>query len=280
MNSNRGIFEAFPEEKGTQTESPFQPANEPAAGGFPASPFSVAPESASPFAKVGESASPRQPEPGKPAKLPERRKSESPFMMAEPPEGFGFDAPAPSPVSSPFTAAAAPKTNVPSPFSIEAPVTPPASPPPANPLPQWGQSTPAAQAPPAITPAAQPPAQPAAQPSTFISDSSSIRQLELRAIFGVDRELGADEILQRARSLPGIRGIVRVGQAETAAIESLKNLVPLLGLSGPLKLYAGNSFVEFVREGSVLLAVQTDRGFAPGVRETLIIVARELGRLG
>jgi hypothetical protein len=38
--------------------------------------------------------------------------------------------------------------------------------------------------------------------------------------------------------------------------------------------------LEFIREGSVLLAVQTDGGFAPGVRETLMIVARELDRLG
>ena len=28
-----------------------------------------------------------------------------------------------------------------------------------------------------------------------------------------------------------------------------------------------------------MLAVQTDGGFAPGVRETLMLVARELGRL-
>jgi hypothetical protein len=45
-----------------------------------------------------------------------------------------------------------------------------------------------------------------------------------------------------------------------------------------LKLYAGSVPLEFIREGPVLLAVQTDGGFAPGVRETLMIVARELGR--
>jgi hypothetical protein len=183
--------------------------------------------------------------------------------MADPPEGFGFDAPAGTP--SPFTPAAAASPAV-SPFTMETPATAP------SPFPQWSQPTPPAQTPAAATP------QPAMAPQ-YVSESSSIRQLELRAIFGVDRELGAEEILQRARSLPGIRGIVRAGQAETAAIESLKNLVPMLGLAGPMKLYAGNSFIEFVREGSVLLAVQTDRGFAPGVRETLIIVARELGRL-
>ena len=112
-------------------------------------------------------------------------------------------------------------------------------------------------------------------------ESSSIRQLELRAIFGVDRELSADEIMQRAKGLSGIRGLARLGAKEVATIEGLKNLLPSLGLgSGPLKLYSGNVPIEFIREGSVVLAVQNDGSFAPGVRETLMIVARELGRLG
>jgi hypothetical protein len=48
--------------------------------------------------------------------------------------------------------------------------------------------------------------------------------------------------------------------------------------NSPIKLYAGSIPIEFIREGHVLLAVQTDGGFAPGVRETLMIVARELSR--
>jgi hypothetical protein len=47
-----------------------------------------------------------------------------------------------------------------------------------------------------------------------------------------------------------------------------------------LKIHAGNTPVDFIREAGVLLAVQTDGGYAPGVRETLMIIARELGRLG
>ncbi len=273
MNSNRGIFEAFPGETDKQADSPFTPAE--TTHSAPSSPFATAPSESSPFAKVGEAAAPyKQPEPGKPAKLPERRNPESPFTMAEPSEGFGFDAPAGGP--SPFTPAEPVTKPAATPsFAAQSPAPAP------SPFPQWGQPTPPAQASPLASSGAARPqeAAPAASSADFVSDSSSIRQLELRAIFGVDRELSAEEILQRARSLPGVRGIVRVGQAETAAIESLKNLVPMLGLAGPLKLYAGNSFVEFVREGSVLLAVQTDRGFAPGVRETLMIVARELGKL-
>ena len=64
-------------------------------------------------------------------------------------------------------------------------------------------------------------------------------------------------------------------------MDALKNLLPSLGFgSGVLKLYSGSTPLEFIREGPVMLAVQTDGGFAPGVRETLMIVARELGRIG
>lgn len=127
-------------------------------------------------------------------------------------------------------------------------------------------------------------AAPAAAPTPVAtqgySDSFSIRQLELRAIFGVDREMNVDEILQRSRSLPGIRTIARVGTDDIASVEALKNMLSNLGFgSGSLKLYTGSVPIEFIREGNVLLAVQTDGGFAPGVRETLMIVARELNRM-
>jgi hypothetical protein len=88
-----------------------------------------------------------------------------------------------------------------------------------------------------------------------------------------------DEILQRARSLPGIRQIARVGESDIAAVDALKTVISNLGFgSGSLKLYSGSVPIEFIREGKTLLAVQTDGGFAPGVRETLMLVARELGR--
>ncbi len=130
-------------------------------------------------------------------------------------------------------------------------------------------------------PAAFAPAPEAAAPvDESTSDSFSIRQLELRAIFGMDREMNPEEILQRSRALPGIRNLARVNSQDMAAVESLKQLLPNLGFgSGSLKLMSGNVPLEFIREGSVMLAVQTDGAFAPGVRETLMLVARELGRL-
>ena len=111
-------------------------------------------------------------------------------------------------------------------------------------------------------------------------DSSSIRQLALRAIFGVDRELGAEEMLQRARSLSGIRHVARIPAAEVATVDAFKKLVGNLGFpAGQVKLVSGNLPIDFIREGNVVLAIQNDGSFAPGVKETLIIVARELGKL-
>lgn len=338
MSTNRGIFESFPNPPGTRQDSPFAVVHEPEAAA--ASPFAAARQD-SPFTVVEDGTAASSGEFGRPVKLPERRKVDSPFQVAEPTEGFGFEAPARAMAASPFETAAAPAPAaspfsappqaVPaSPFAVaETPQAAPASPFSVAETPrpaatqaaqaaiaafaQWPEPTIAAPAPPAPAPFAAPAHVPAAfaaapEPAPFVqapapvvqaaapvvqapapaqpfddsqSDSFNIRQLELRAIFGVDREMNADEILQRSRALPGMRNIARVATAEMATIDSLKTLLPNLGFgTGALKLYAGSVPLEFIREGSVMLAVQTDGGYAPGVRETLMIVARELSRLG
>ena len=336
MSNTRGIFESYPNQPDTRTDSPFAVVQDQAAEVLaPASPFTAVARQESPFTVVDDSTDSRQVESGKPAKVPERRKLDGPFQVAEPSEGFGFEAPPKAFAASPFEAvaqapaaapASSPFANAPSPFSTaaQAPASPFSVAPPAGPSPttqaalaafnNWQE--PASTAPTAmparvepvetVTPAAFIPAasqfpsafsQPAAPqqaapftnppfspaPATVqddsYSDSFSIRQLELRAIFGVDREMTADEILQRARALPGMKNISRVAPKDVATIEAMKILLPNLGFgSGGLKLYAGSVPLEFIREGPVMLAVQTDGGFAPGVRETLMIVARELGR--
>lgn len=187
----------------------------------------------------------------------------SPFAAVE--EGFGyvvlpFD---PSPPSSPF--AFAPSA---SPAGGGGPVLPPIGTRLAHPH-QAARKYQAAAAP------------PAALPMEHFAESSSaiIRQLELRAIFGVDREMDHEEILQRVRMLPGIRQVARLGTQHLGALENFRQVLASLGFgTGGLRVYADSSPVEFIREGNVVLAVQTDGGFAPGVRETLMIVAREFGK--
>ena len=304
MSTNRGIFESFPSQPAKGQDSPFSVAKEP-----------TEPRKDSPFTVIDDAAEASTGEFGKPVKIPEPRKTESPFQVAEPSEGFGFEAPAkadgssssPSPFgASTFEAAPAaspfsmPQSSsaTPSPFSVDP--TPSSSPVSAStqaalaafskadepaPEPFTPAPVPAAFAAPASAPAfAQAPSPaPAPAAKTVVdesnSDSFSIRQLELRAIFGVDREMTTDEIMQRTRALPGLRNIARVRSIDMSTIEGLKTLLPNLGFgSGTLKLYSGSVPLEFIREGDVMLAVQTDGGFAPGVRETLMIVARELNR--
>ncbi len=300
MSTTRGIFESFPNQPTSQRESPFAVVNDGAElASQQAGPFAPANRQESPFSVVDEPAEARQVEPGRPAKVPERRRTESPFQVADPAEGFGFEA-QPKPQQSPFEAPAGYAqppaspfgTPQPQPFSVESPR--PAAPAAAPEPPVWPEAAAAfgqapAQAfggrscsqPPAAVqvPSAFAPAAPPAAPLDQQSDSFSIRQLELRAIFGVDREMTPDEILQRTRALPGMRNIARVGAQEMATLEALKTLLPNLGFgNGALKLYSGSVPLEFIREGPVLLAVQTDGGFAPGVRETLMLVARELAK--
>ena len=319
MSNNRGIFESFPNQPIARPDSPFAVVQDPAAPAAAASPFTAVARQESPFTVIDEASDSRPVEPGRPARVPERRKAESPFQVAEPSEGFGFEAPAKPYTSAPFESPAASAAPAASPFSV-APQQPAASPfsvePSRGPSPStqaaiaaftnWQEPAAAAPAAPAAaaavpqafaqpSPATAPAPAPAIPvPAAFApaptpiaapsddsqSDSFSIRQLELRAIFGVDREMNPEEILQRSRALPGMRNIARVSPQDMATVDALKQLLPNLGFgSGSLKLYSGSVPLEFIREGSVMLAVQTDGGFAPGVRETLMLVARELGRL-
>lgn len=309
MSTNRGIFESFPNQPVNRQNSPFAVVNEVAEPSVAASPFATATRQESPFTVVDDGAESRTVEPGRPARVPERRKTESPFQVAEPSEGYGFEAPARAYSAAPFEAAPqsapaaafpfapAPQQAPPSPFSVD----PQRGPSPSTQaaiaaFSNWQEAPPAAvpqafaqPAAPAFapTPVAQIPSAfaPAPQASHALveesqSDSFSIRQLELRAIFGVDREMNPEEILQRSRSLPGMRNIARVSPQDMVTVEALKHLLPNLGFgSGGLKVYSGSIPLEFIREGPVMLAMQTDGGFAPGVRETLMLVARELGRL-
>jgi hypothetical protein len=240
-------------------------------------------------------------------RLLDRRTAESPFQIAEPMEAFGFEAPAKAYSEAPFAVPAAPVPAVISPFLV-APQQAVASPfaadlqrgpsplmqaanaafcnlqeAPASPVPQaFAQPAQAFAQPVPAAAASARQAAPAAQAPLDASQSDffSIRQIELRAIFGVDREMNPEEILQRSRALPGMRNIARLSPQDITAVDALKQLLPNLGFGGGgLKLYSGSIPLEFIREGPVILAVQTDGGFAPGVRETLILVARELGRL-
>jgi len=274
MSTTRGIFESSANPEG---QSPF------AAGYDPSSPFIPAPRTDSPFAAVDDTDISRYEDGGKISKLPERRRmADLPHPSAEPSEGFGYDAPAPTLGTLPFHPLAA------SPF---VPVSPPTSRPPQQAT-RPAPFTPVEKSPAALPPGFNPPTWPSATAATAPSlsqapsaasretDSSSIRQLELRAIFGLDREMSQDEILQRARSLPGIRHCARVNPQDMATIDATRQVLAGLGFnSGPLHLTVGSVPVDFIREGNVLLAIQTEGNFGPGVRETLMLMARELGRM-
>lgn len=285
MSNNEGIFQAV---SGSQPASPFTPVEQ---GGGTPNPFMAVERS--PFAIVDDAADSRPVEPGKPAKLPDKRpKTESPFQLADDAGVAGFEAAAPAPFepvapTSPFGlgGSSSSQQGFADPGYQASPPrggwgqSAPATPIPASPLASQFQPQPVASAfAPVSTPvaaAATPPA-----PSAMVeADSTSIRQIELRAIFGVDREMTHDEIFQRVRALPGIRHVAQVDSQHIAAVDGLRQVLASLGFgTGGFRVYCGASPVEFIREGNIVLAAQTDGGFAPGVRETLILVARELAK--
>lgn len=112
------------------------------------------------------------------------------------------------------------------------------------------------------------------------SGHTIIPQLELRAIFGVDHPMDEEEILERCLKLKGIRRVNRLAEGDAGTIIAVRAMISRLGFGDqPVQILADSAPIEFVREGHVALAVQTNGGFAPGVRETLILVARELGKM-
>jgi len=135
-------------------------------------------------------------------------------------------------------------------------------------------------------PKPEPQQQAKSQPQPFApmsskNTSAGIQQLELRAIFGVNHVLSQDEILQRARTLPGIRNVAVIGGEEANALSNFRQALQGMGFgnSDEMKLSSGGGTVDFLSEGDATLAVLREESYAPGVQETLIFVAREIGKL-
>ena len=287
----KGIFDNNPNDSsdsGAKAEpSPFGFASEQGEA-LASNPFGMSNPQPSPFAAAGDSRENSEPQasvaPGTANPPP------SPFGVAEPSEGFGMEP------TSPFGGGGSFESG-PSPFATEAPeagkdaapeqippmeakaaAAPPKIPEAAAPAPAKAEVPKPAPAP-EPTPAPEPVAAPAPTPAPLAS--GEIRQLELRAIFGVDRELSGEEILERLRGLSGVRRVIRLGSEELDAIELLRRgLAGLASEDTPMKISFGSAPVDFICEGSVALGVVTDGSFAPGVRETMIIAARELEKLG
>lgn len=272
MSNDKSIFE--PEEgfaSGPPARSPF------AADESPSNPFASGSPGKSPFAV----------DTTEPAFKPESvEKATEPFGASEEKSPFGYEPPVAGFGESPFEGSSSPKSE--SPFGVAEESKPKESPHgDSRPAPVASPAAAAAMAAAASIEAPSKPSDPSPAPAStaagfegFESDSASIRQLELRAIFGVDREMNEDEILKRSRALPGIRHLARMATQDAGAVDAIKRVLGSLGFGGgQVKLYCGSAPIEFIRENQVLLAVQTDGGFAPGVRETLMIVARELGRM-
>jgi hypothetical protein len=169
----------------------------------------------------------------------------------------------------------------------------------AAPLPQEGQQRPASdfvlpaeRSIPAEVPAirvdaseqARQASQYAAQPNQSaqpVAVHGEMPQLVLRAIFGVTQELNKNEIIQRARTLPGVRNLHLVGSDEAKAMSFLRASVQRMGFGdqNSMSLHTDAGVIDIIEEPGVTLAVLHEGGYGAGVRETLIIIARELARL-
>lgn len=93
--------------------------------------------------------------------------------------------------------------------------------------------------------------------------------------------MGRDELLTRAKGLPGIREVTVVGSGETAAVQTIGDVMARFGFggSGSWQMTCSGGVVDFITSENTTLAVLREGRYPAGVWETLMIVARELGKL-
>ena len=300
MSQGSSIFSSS---NGTNGEAPANPFASLAAGSAKsaeASPFAaVTPvESESPFGFAAEESAPERAQ----AKLPEKRaqapspqEEENPFLSA----GHAEATPAaPAPALSPFSSeatfeapakpaarqetqglgAAANPLSAPAPERAPEPAPVRLEHPSAAPAPQSAHSAPQSSA--GFGSQAAPAAAAVAASSPALAGQST-RQLELRAIFGSEGEMGRDEMLTRAKGLPGIREVTVVGPGEISAVQTIGDVMARFGFggSGSWQMTCSGGVIDFISSENTTLAVLREGRYSAGVWETLMIVARELGKL-
>ena len=309
MSQGNSIFSSPNGSNGEAPANPFASLGASSPKSTAASPFAAAPpaESESPFGFAAEEPVAER----APVKLPEKRTQsplpateENPFLSAAAatPKAEAPAAPAAESAASPFTSEAA----------FEAPAQPSAGGfsvadnPLSAPSPEPVSAAPARAAAPEPAHAEQPAARPVAAPqqpaaaaaapilspepvaaakpmaaAAASSGGHSTRQLELRAIFGVEGEMSRDEILTRAKGLPGIREVTVVGPAENAAVQTMGEVMSRFGFggNGSWQMSCSGGVVDFISAENTTLAVLREGRYSAGVWETLMIIARELGRL-
>lgn len=283
MSQGNSIFSNPASSNGSAPNNPFASLTQKAAAPFAAAPGSSEEEASkglqSPFGFADEENAQAEQ-----TRLPEKRASESeapqakpvsnqagnPFSSAGSTATFQKGAEQASPFSPSvgFEAEPAEREGADRPGENlrEAPVQKPAASAPAysEPRPQAASYTPASQA---SVPAA--------------GRGQSTRQLELRAIFGVEGEMSREQILQLARDLPGIRELSVVGAGEMNAIDTLGEVMSRFGYgeNSSWQISCSGGVVDFISADNTTLAILREGRYPAGVWEKLMIVARELGRL-
>ena len=301
MSQGSSIFSS---PNGSNGEAPANPFASLAAGSqksSAASPFAaVTPaEPESPFGFAAEESAPERTQ----AKLPEKRTpapapqaEDNPFLSAGSAAQAEATPSVPAPAASPFSSESAfeapekPASRqeaqglgaAENPLSAPAPERAPEPAPVRLEQPVAAAPVAAAASQPAPQSSAGYPSQAAAAaPRQAAPVGQSTRQLELRAIFGSEGEMSRDEMLTRAKGLPGIREVTVVGPGETSAVQTIGEVMGRFGFggSGSWQMTCSGGVVDFVSSENTTLAVLREGRYSAGVWETLMIVARELGRL-
>ena len=107
------------------------------------------------------------------------------------------------------------------------------------------------------------------------------KQLAIKAIFGITRDLNQAEILKFGSALPGITTLAMAPPMAANAFEDFCASIEKMGFgdSAAMELSSATGTVDIVSLDGVSIIVKKEGEYRPGVRETLMLLAREISRL-
>ena len=107
------------------------------------------------------------------------------------------------------------------------------------------------------------------------------KQLAIKAIFGITRELNQAEILKFGSALPGITNLAMAPPMAANAFEEFCSTIEKMGFgdSAAMELSSASGTMDIVSLDGVSMVVKKEGEYRPGVRETLMLLAREISKL-
>ncbi len=115
--------------------------------------------------------------------------------------------------------------------------------------------------------------------STTEQSDTSVSAMCLRAIYGITENPDTQGLIEKANTLDGVKNLTQISLAEAQAIELIKTQQFGLAQCDSINISVDNGDLNFITVNDTHLAVITESGFQPGVRETITLTAERISEI-